>query len=155
MTEISTGKRPYDGYELNNALALAICNGLRPEFAEGTPECYIELAKQCMDSNPQNRPSAEYVYSKVDQWKTIMESENLTNNEELDIRVKFIDADDIIKKTSLESLSMLQNKYSSKLIDVQEITKILKVSTQFNLISKQLASSITDLSIQDSEFQKE
>ncbi|CAG8778989.1 19289_t:CDS:2, partial [Dentiscutata erythropus] len=43
---------------------------------------------------------------------------NLTDIEELDIKKKFIDADSIIKKTTLKSLSTLQNKDYS---DVQEI----------------------------------
>ncbi|RIB26539.1 kinase-like domain-containing protein [Gigaspora rosea] len=162
MTEISTGKRPYEGLELDNELALAICKGLRPKFANGTPDCYVKLANQCMDSNPQNRPTAEYIYLKINQWKTIMESENLTDEEELDIKKKFINADSIIKKTLLESLSSFQNKYYSTLIDVQEIRRSLKVSIQYSSsISKQFASlpfeapsNIIDLSIKDGKFQK-
>ncbi|RIB20889.1 hypothetical protein C2G38_2079718, partial [Gigaspora rosea] len=73
-------------------------------------------------------------------------SENLTDKEELDIRKKFIDADDIIKKISLESLSKLQNKYCSKLIDVREIIKSLEVSAQFShSILRQFASSTIEL----------
>ncbi|CAG8553642.1 2364_t:CDS:1, partial [Dentiscutata heterogama] len=53
-------------------------------------------------------------------------SENLIDEGELYIKEKFIDADSIIKQTSLKSLSMLQNKYYSTLIDVQEIPKRLK-----------------------------
>ncbi|RIB12647.1 hypothetical protein C2G38_2200047 [Gigaspora rosea] len=126
MTEITTGKRPYDGSKHDFELALKICNGLRPKFAEGTPDCYIELAKQCMDSNPQNRPTAEYVHLKINQWKTILESENLTDKEELDIKKKFIDADSIIKQTLLMLLSSSQDKYCSTLIDVQGIVERLK-----------------------------
>ncbi|CAG8635109.1 1652_t:CDS:2, partial [Dentiscutata erythropus] len=71
-----------------------------------------------------------------------MESENLTDEEELDIKKKFIDADCIIRRTLLKSLSTHQNKYYSTLIDVQGIIKSLKVSTQFSCsTSKQFASS--------------
>ncbi|RIB22746.1 hypothetical protein C2G38_2033338 [Gigaspora rosea] len=126
LEEITTGKRPYNGSKLDDELALKICTGLRPEFAEGTPDCYIELAKQCMDSNPKNRPTAEYVYSKVNQWKTILDSENLTDKEKLEIKEKFIDADRIIKQTTLKSLSIFQNKYCSALIDVPKIVERLK-----------------------------
>ncbi|KAF0441539.1 hypothetical protein F8M41_003786 [Gigaspora margarita] len=82
-----------------------------------------------MGSNPQNRPTAEYVYSKINQWKTILVSENLTD-EELDIKKKFIDSDRIIKQTTLKSLSIFQNKYCSALIDVPKIIERLKVSTK-------------------------
>ncbi|RIB06307.1 kinase-like domain-containing protein [Gigaspora rosea] len=54
MLEISTRQRSFDGYQFNIELALSICNGLRPKFALGTPEYYIELAKMCMDPNPKN-----------------------------------------------------------------------------------------------------
>lgn len=55
MTEMTTGKRAYDGYPFDHNLALMICdkkNPLRPEFAIGTPDFYVKLAKQCMDPNP-------------------------------------------------------------------------------------------------------
>ncbi|RIB27418.1 kinase-like domain-containing protein [Gigaspora rosea] len=71
MAEMSTGKRPYEAREINIDLAIEICNGSRPEFTIGTPECYIELAKQCMDSDPQKRPTAKYIHSKIVQWKII------------------------------------------------------------------------------------
>ncbi|RIB03658.1 kinase-like domain-containing protein [Gigaspora rosea] len=145
MAEMSTGKRPYEAWKINNDLALAICNGLRPEFTIGTPECYIELAKQCMDSDPQKRPTAKFIHSKIVQWKIIMESENLTNKE-LDLKNKFINADEINKKTALKSLSNLQNKYYSTLIDVQEIIKSLKVPTNFACSTvEQFASSSLEL----------
>ena len=48
IAEMSTGKRPFDGYEFDTKLAIKIINhGLRPEFASETPKCYIELANQC------------------------------------------------------------------------------------------------------------
>ncbi|RIB04924.1 hypothetical protein C2G38_2221079 [Gigaspora rosea] len=92
--------------------------------------------------NPQNRPTAEDVYSKINQWKTILESENLTDKEELDIKEKFIDADRIIKQTSLKSLSISQNKYCSALIDVPRIIERLKVSTK-------VSHSIPEVDISD------
>ncbi|RIB12797.1 kinase-like domain-containing protein [Gigaspora rosea] len=137
MAEVTTGKRPYYETNFDTELALdIICNGIRPEFAEGTPDCYVELAKQCMNSNPQMRPNAEYVHLKISQWKTILDAKILTDKEELDIKKKFIDADNLIKKTSLMLLSSPQNKYSSKLIDVQGI-----IESQSHSITKQMASS--------------
>ncbi|RIB23529.1 kinase-like domain-containing protein [Gigaspora rosea] len=61
MSEMSTGQRPFDGYQFNEELAVKICIGLRPEFAQGTPECYIKLAKQCMEPDPKKRPNARQV----------------------------------------------------------------------------------------------
>ncbi|RIB06387.1 kinase-like domain-containing protein [Gigaspora rosea] len=68
MTEISTGQRPFDGRPFDIKLSLEICNGLRPELSPETPKCYIELAKQCMNSDPKKRPTAEYIYNEILQW---------------------------------------------------------------------------------------
>ncbi|RIB25740.1 hypothetical protein C2G38_2066781 [Gigaspora rosea] len=121
MAEISTGIRPYEGREFNTELVLAIFDGLRPGFAKGTPNCYIELAKQCMNSNPQKRPNAEAIYSKINRWKTILEAENLTDEKELDIKKKFIDANSKIKETSTIPISKSQSKYTSTFLSSQSI----------------------------------
>ncbi|RIB03790.1 hypothetical protein C2G38_2048985 [Gigaspora rosea] len=53
MTEITTGQRAFDGRKFDAILGADICGkGLRPEFALGTPKCYIELAEKCMNSDP-------------------------------------------------------------------------------------------------------
>ena len=44
MAEVSSGKPPFHKRKHDASLALAICNGLRPEFGEGTPEIYKKLA---------------------------------------------------------------------------------------------------------------
>ncbi|RIB26255.1 hypothetical protein C2G38_2163829 [Gigaspora rosea] len=41
MSEMSIGQKPFDGCKLDNKLAVIICKGLRPEFACGTPYCYM------------------------------------------------------------------------------------------------------------------
>ncbi|RIB10239.1 kinase-like domain-containing protein [Gigaspora rosea] len=65
MSEMSTGQRPFDGYQFDDELAVKICTGLRPGFAPGTPDCYIKLANQCMDSDPQKRPKGHQVCKKL------------------------------------------------------------------------------------------
>jgi serine/threonine protein kinase len=69
MVEMSTGKPPYGNVPHDEKLALAICNGLRPRVAKGTPKCYIDLVNQCLDANPENRPSAETLYDVISNWQ--------------------------------------------------------------------------------------
>src|SRR5205085_8438900 len=38
MAELSSGKLPFHKRKHDTSLALATCNGLRPEFGKGTPE---------------------------------------------------------------------------------------------------------------------
>ena len=55
----ATGKQPFSDRAHDEALALKICKGNRPEINEPeAPKCYIELMKRCWDSDPDNRPSA-------------------------------------------------------------------------------------------------
>ena len=39
MSEMSTGKPPFENESHDIDLQLNICNGLRPRFAPGTPDC--------------------------------------------------------------------------------------------------------------------
>ena len=68
MAEMSTGQRPFDRREFDVKLLVEICKGLRPEFAPGTPKCYIELTEKCMNSDPQERPDAWDVHKTIDNW---------------------------------------------------------------------------------------
>ncbi|RIB20744.1 kinase-like domain-containing protein [Gigaspora rosea] len=68
MSEMTTGQRPFDGHEFDNNLAIKICGGLQPAFAPGSPECYVELAKKCMNSNSQKRPKASDIQSTIKDW---------------------------------------------------------------------------------------
>ncbi|RIB24355.1 kinase-like domain-containing protein, partial [Gigaspora rosea] len=129
MAEMSTGKRPFDEQEFGAKLAVRICKGERPEFAPGTPEFYVELAKKCMDSDPQKRPSAWDVYYKISVW---FEDKNK-------IRGQFLDADKVIKTLPINSPSHPDHMYTSKLISTKLILNAIKEvdSTQIKLdISK-------------------
>ena len=63
MAEVSSGKPPFHNRKHDASLALAICNGLRPEFGKGTPEIYKKLAYRCMNANPDQRPTADELYN--------------------------------------------------------------------------------------------
>ncbi|CAB5373289.1 unnamed protein product [Rhizophagus irregularis] len=68
MAELSSGKPPFYNKKHDLSLALAICNGLRPEFGKGTPEIYKKLAYRCMNSNPNERPTADELYEIFKFW---------------------------------------------------------------------------------------
>jgi len=68
MAEVSTRKPPYGSVPHDEKLALAICNGLRPRVAKGTPKCYIDLVNQCLDANPENRPSCDEIFKIILNW---------------------------------------------------------------------------------------
>jgi len=86
MVEVSTGKPPYGSVPHDEKLALAICNGLRPRVAKGTPQCYIDLVNQCLDADPEKRPSTYELLDMISSWQS--------DDKE------FIDADKIISQES-------------------------------------------------------
>ncbi|RIB22545.1 kinase-like domain-containing protein, partial [Gigaspora rosea] len=101
-------------------LAAKICKGLRPEFAPGTPKCYIELAQKCMNSDPQKRPEALDVYSIIDGW--LEEIVNLDDNNE--IKKQFSEADKVFKALPISRHP--DEIYTSKIISTKLISKAIK-----------------------------
>ncbi len=76
MTEISTGLSPFHDYKKED-LAVSILNGFRPGFAENTPSFYIQLAKRCMDFNPEKRPTAKEAKDIVEFWYLAFSNSNV------------------------------------------------------------------------------
>ncbi|RIB17755.1 kinase-like domain-containing protein [Gigaspora rosea] len=69
MWVIATGRQPYDGLNFNIDLSLQICQGLRPEFDNHLPKCYVELAVRCLNKNQENRPTAKDINKTVEEWR--------------------------------------------------------------------------------------
>src|SRR3954467_5198667 len=93
MVEMSTGKPPYGSVPHDEKLALAICNGLRPRVAKGTPQCYIDLVNQCLGANPEKRPSAVELFKMISSWR-------LDENYNVKLCKEFIDVEKIISQES-------------------------------------------------------
>src|SRR5436190_8789655 len=68
MAELSYGKPPFYNKKHNLSLALAICNGLRPEFGKGAPEFYKKLAYKCMNANSNERLTAKELFDIFSFW---------------------------------------------------------------------------------------
>ncbi|RIB19010.1 hypothetical protein C2G38_2141836 [Gigaspora rosea] len=102
MTEISTGRPPHYDIEYDETLAIQIFNGLRPEISKGTPECYIQLANQCMDDDPSNRPSASFINNELTRWYNIVDRNAAKDEKELIILKAFQSADTIIPTLSIK-----------------------------------------------------
>ncbi|RIB24094.1 kinase-like domain-containing protein, partial [Gigaspora rosea] len=120
MSEMSTGQRPFDGQEFDHKLAIKVCKGLRPEFAPGTPVCYIELANQCMDFDSQKRPSASKIWNILEEWNESIESLDSIN----EIKTQFLEADKAIK--SLPISKHPDEMYFTKIISTKLISKAIK-----------------------------
>ncbi|RIB23016.1 hypothetical protein C2G38_2033089 [Gigaspora rosea] len=138
MAEISTGKPPHYDIEYDEELAIRICNGLRPEFAKDTPECYIKLAYKCMDADPSNRPSADEVSKKLSLWYEIVDYGTANDRDELGILKAFQSADAVIPKLSTELPVCPQDKLTSKLLNFKNLSEPVNSSLISLLASKSI-----------------
>ncbi|RIB12576.1 hypothetical protein C2G38_2100626, partial [Gigaspora rosea] len=131
MVEMTTGRRCFNDYKFYLDLIFMICKGLRPKFKPGIPEYYVELANQCMNSEPEKRPKIIEIIAKLDEWLKIIKNENENKNEnesensdenssESRIKKQFLESDEISK--SLPTITeKLNNAYTSKRYHISEI----------------------------------
>ncbi|CAI2173246.1 1363_t:CDS:2 [Funneliformis geosporum] len=64
MWECMTGRRPFWDRAHDTELIIDICDGLRPPTGDiVAPEGYIELMKECWDSDPNKRPATGNIYN--------------------------------------------------------------------------------------------
>jgi len=70
MWEISTGQKPFADRAHDDLLALEICNGLRPNISEDTPQCYADLMKSCWNPDPAQRLTASRLNDDFIRWVT-------------------------------------------------------------------------------------
>ncbi|RGB27950.1 kinase-like domain-containing protein [Rhizophagus diaphanus] len=68
MWEFTSGIPPFNNRAHDLQLCLSICEGERPEIINNTPQCYVNLMKQCWDENPLKRPSSEEVLNTIKEW---------------------------------------------------------------------------------------
>ncbi|EXX54211.1 Bck1p [Rhizophagus irregularis DAOM 197198w] len=66
MWEFMTGRRPFWNRSHDAELIIEICDGLRPPIVTNAPEGYIELMKECWNSDPNKRPEATDIYNRID-----------------------------------------------------------------------------------------
>ncbi|CAB4474427.1 unnamed protein product [Rhizophagus irregularis] len=135
MAEISSGKPPFYDKKHDLSLALAICNGLRPEFGKGTPEFYKKLAYKCTNANSNERPTAKELLDRIDFWNDSNYNPHGDEVEEFgykgkEIRAAFEEAD-----KEIPNISTLYKKNS-------DAVYTSRAFTFSNLLPKPVNSSI-------------
>ncbi|CAB5357021.1 unnamed protein product [Rhizophagus irregularis] len=69
---VGTGEKPYADLPYDDALALQIKRGRRPNIPKEMPECYATLIRNCWDSDPQKRPTALDIKEKIMKWQSVL-----------------------------------------------------------------------------------
>ena len=145
MAELSSGKPPFYNKKHNLNLALAICNGLRPEFGKGTPDFYKKLAYKCMDANSNERPTANELkdiflfWYKSDSGSEHYQEEESFGYKRKEIIAAFEEADKEIPNISTSYEKESDAVYTSRAF------------TFSNLLPKPINSSIITSYINDEE----
>jgi len=65
MWELMTGRRPFWDRCHDTDLIIEICDGIRPPIVTNAPKGYIELMKECWDSNPNKRPTSNKILERI------------------------------------------------------------------------------------------
>jgi serine/threonine protein kinase len=94
MWELTSRISPFSNRAHDIQLALSICNGERPKINENTPQCYVDLMKECWDEDPLKRPTATEILNIIKKWVFLPTGTKIENiNEELKNNImEFINA---------------------------------------------------------------
>src|SRR6185369_6040131 len=113
MHQIASGEPPFRDRAFDYKLIKDICNGLRPYMPDSAPEPFKELAKQCCNAEPNNRPDADKLKREVQKFFT----HNDSSQEESAVW------DIIYKKKNVNPVSHVEkeSKYSSKLLTTEHL----------------------------------
>ncbi|CAG8806812.1 4642_t:CDS:2, partial [Gigaspora margarita] len=68
IDQVYTKYQPFLNRKIDKSFINDIIAGLHPEFQKGTPQFYIDFAENCMHLDPIQRPTADDVYKKIDEW---------------------------------------------------------------------------------------
>jgi serine/threonine protein kinase len=122
--EICTGLTPYQDVAHDEFLAIKICQGLRPKSNYKIPQLIINIINQCWDTNPSNRPKAEYLFvSLIELYQDYIDINSV-------IHKQIKEADEINKKSSSivqstsstnTTLTHPQAVYTSRLLNFKNL----------------------------------
>ncbi|CAG8761462.1 12258_t:CDS:2, partial [Dentiscutata erythropus] len=117
--------------------------GKRPELALRTPDCYIQLANRCMNGKPSEWPAAKEVYDTFYEWKiALSKNPKELNENQLEIRNKFLEAD---KEQSKMSNSDFTSLASSRQYQYDDISSIMAMCNHIGTSHKDLTEQLTIL----------
>ncbi|RGB42620.1 kinase-like domain-containing protein [Rhizophagus diaphanus] len=129
MWEFTSGMPPFNNRAHDLKLSLSICKGERPEIIENTPQCYVDLMKNCWDENPLKRPSSKEVLNIIENWIIRPRNKEIEDiSEELKSNImEFINAP-IGQHSNLAAKSHPNACYTSRLFDFtsKELNEILE-----------------------------
>ncbi|GBB96881.1 hypothetical protein RclHR1_02860014 [Rhizophagus clarus] len=153
MTEVSTGRPPFSDYSYDYSLALKINKGFRPEFSEGTPECYVKLAMQCMDSDSSKRPRIKKIQAILFNWRNIIQGiqgiQGVLSAIEVNIKKEFEISDKIIPTTTIQNHQKTKETQETYRSQRLYFPNLINYEDEIQKISSNATDSLEDMLISD------
>src|SRR5688572_9790787 len=107
-----TGRRPYWDEHHDTNLITKIRDGLRTPIVTNAPEGYIELMKECWDSDPCERPTANDIYKGI--CILVRNEEQNSKNQN---PTKIIESSDIGPVATNNPGAIYENRHLSSMIN--------------------------------------
>ncbi|CAI2181379.1 12931_t:CDS:2, partial [Funneliformis geosporum] len=104
--------------EYDIRLAIEILGGLRENVIPGTPEDYVKIYTECWDNEPDNRPSMNQIFDKLNAIIKITE-DNQTNNYESKLQQNSLDNADV--SSSINNSYQINYQMDNNLSNKSEI----------------------------------
>lgn len=131
---MSTGQFPFSNRKYSASLIRDIRNGLRPHFAEGTPQFYIDYAELCMHADPKQRPTSNEAFEKIMSWVFWDRNESANNSIVLNSYNAYlhkVKVDDEVIKHFKEADKKRSNSQPSQGPTIKDVTRYY--SSKYNM----------------------
>ncbi|RIB20272.1 kinase-like domain-containing protein [Gigaspora rosea] len=146
MSEVFTGYPPYHDKPHNNDLAIQVCLGCRPKIRCKVPQILLDLMNECLDAEPQNRPTAKLLKDKLNQfYKDLSNDETVLYKqvEEIKDSGKNPSVYDQAKSTRFNYQTHKQAIYTSRPLDFSKLPK--PINAPINAGSKPIEVEIPNV----------
>ncbi|KAG9306497.1 hypothetical protein G9A89_008433 [Geosiphon pyriformis] len=99
LWELATGKPPFYDFKHDHILIMAILDGARPKITFPLiPPCIAEIIITCWDVNPENRPTAREVWSKLLTLLGMYERFRDKNSTDEELGPQFLESEKYLKE---------------------------------------------------------
>ncbi|CAB4431324.1 unnamed protein product [Rhizophagus irregularis] len=120
INEYISEEIPYNNIPHDDALAIKICKGLRPNIFKYTPKLLADLVTKCWDAKVENRPTAKELYQTLNKWVSYG-YDNIAIYSQINKYDDEIKLNRISEKKSKNIQTHLQAIYTSKLLNFKNL----------------------------------